>query len=675
MPDLTGLSGPLPLVIWVALWGIGGIWMALSAFRLHPREAAVTGFTIGLVVENIIANLLGRFVAVPLAFWAAAVLVFLAGAVFRFSSGWRSYLQIPVRPWQWIFLIGTVYLFTEINRGLAIFDDYAHLPTTSMLAAGDIPPHFSLNPSVSYGYHYFLMLFAAQVMRVAGMAAWTALDFARALSFGLAVLLAALWTRRITRSWLAGLFGGLAAAFGSGCRWVLLFLPGRVLHLFGQGVDLLGSGAASGKDLLTALASAWAVEGSGPIPFPFAFANGIYAPGVINQLGPNGVIEPALTFLLLLTFNRWQNWRAGVVSVFLIAAMGLLAEASLGMMLAGWAVVPLAYWVVNRRVSFTRSLSSWLAVLAAGSLLGMAQGGAWTDLITGFFTRLVHGAGGTSYQTIGFSIDWLPAVVSSHLGVLSLLNPIQLLLALIEIGPVLLALPLVIVWGWKAFRLGRWFEAAMVAAAILSLGMFFVRFSGSTGVRNTSRLYEFVNVCAVFAVPLIWLWVKHRSKRIKALASGVGAAAVLGGVVLFSIELVAAQRPVYSYFIYELDKKYFEQYWDRLAPGSMVFDPVPFRAPTLFGRGTKSSLTWYATMDEWDRLVEAPVPAHLREFGFDYVYLDKNYWESIELKYRRGLEDPCVKVIEEMSLPEQGFRLLLDIRECPVEIRADQETR
>ena len=125
----------------------------------------------------------------------------------------------------------------------------------------------------------------------------------------------------------------------------------------------------------------------------------------------------------------------------------------------------------------------------------------------------------------------------------------------------------------------------MVAAAILSLGMFFVRFSGSTGVRNTSRLYEFVNVCAVFAVPLIWLWVKHRSKRIKALASGVGAAAVLGGVVQFSIEPVAAQRPVYSYFIYELDKKILSSIGSPCPRINGLWTPCPF-APRRCSQGT-----------------------------------------------------------------------------------------
>ena len=64
-------------------------------------------------------------------------------------------------------------------------------------------------------------------------------------------------------------------------------------------------------------------------------------------------------------------------------------------------------------------------------------------------------------------------------------------------------------FGWRAFRLGRWYEAATAAAAVVSLALLCTQFTGSTGVRNTPRLYEFLPVCALFFVPLalaFWLY-------------------------------------------------------------------------------------------------------------------------------------------------------------------------
>jgi hypothetical protein len=37
-------------------------------------------------------------------------------------------------------------MFLPYWGGLAILDDYQNLPTTALIATGDIPPHFPLNP-------------------------------------------------------------------------------------------------------------------------------------------------------------------------------------------------------------------------------------------------------------------------------------------------------------------------------------------------------------------------------------------------------------------------------------------------------------------------------------------------------------------------------------------------
>ncbi len=116
-----------------------------------------------------------------------------------------------------------------------------------MMAAGDLPPHFALDPKVSYGYHYFLMLFAAQWMRLGGMYPWNALDLVRGLSFGLMIGLTYLWFARLTFSKVGGLLGAMMAAFGMGTRWILLLLPESIITWLGQGMELIGSGRLTVK--------------------------------------------------------------------------------------------------------------------------------------------------------------------------------------------------------------------------------------------------------------------------------------------------------------------------------------------------------------------------------------------------------------------------------------------
>ncbi len=67
------------LLVWVGLWTVGGWWLALSAFNLRRNELALVGFTVGLVVETLLANGLARLLPLPLAFWAAAGLTFALG--------------------------------------------------------------------------------------------------------------------------------------------------------------------------------------------------------------------------------------------------------------------------------------------------------------------------------------------------------------------------------------------------------------------------------------------------------------------------------------------------------------------------------------------------------------------------------------------------------------------
>jgi hypothetical protein len=651
------------LILWASMWTLGGLWLVRSAFHLRPEEEMLVGFSVGLIADTWLANLLSQFLPLPQAFWFASAGVFMAGILLLLPRGWREFYKFKILPMQWIMLAILAYTFTGISRGLAIYDDYAHLPTTSMMAAGDLPPHFSLDPTVSYGYHHFLMLFAAQLMRLGGLYPWNALDVGRGLSFGLAIVLTAVWTQRLTRSKTAGIIGGMMAAFGMGTRWLLLFLPSGILQSVSQQIHMLGSAAQTAPDLASALLIPWGIAGGGPIAFPFAFANGILSPGVMAH-GPNGSIGAAVAIPILLTFNRWRDWRGMVVSIILFASTTLMSEVGIFLSLAGWGLVTIIFAIQNRTIKLPATLWKWWLVLVVGSVIGLLQGGALTDLASGLVDQAVTGTAQASYQTVGFHIIWPPEIVSSHLGVLSLINPAQLLTALLEIGPIILVLPLLLIWGVKALRFGRWYEASIAAATAISFVMIFVEFSGSTGVRNTARLYGFIGTCLFFAVPLVWIWAKKRSDTIKAILAGLGLIIMLGGVVLFGVELPGMQKPVYSDFITDLDVLMERDYWNKLEPGVLIFDPIVSRAPTLFGRATDSNYTWYKSKPEWEKLNESPRPEDLRAYGFSYAYLDNKYWDELKPDIQKALQAPCVIVVKEVEDWKHDNRKLLDIREC-----------
>jgi hypothetical protein len=338
----------LSLIPWGLLWLLGGLAISLSVFRLRSNETILVGAAAGWLLQNWLANLLSQVLPMPLSFWLAAGLVFVLGAAAALRAGRSVFSGLRLPIGQLLVFALVTLLFFNAARGLAVFDDFQHLPAASLMAAGDFPPHFVLDPNVSFGYHHFLLLFSAQLMRLGGLPSWIAVDASRALAFGLAVMLSALFAQRLTRSRVAGLLGGAVIAFGSGTRWLLLLLPAFLVDRLNGAVQLIGSGEGSGRTLSEALANFWAVDGAGVVGYPFAFANGIIPAGVVLGHTANGLTSFVVIFLLLLTFNRWRSGLAAVITAIFIAAWGLLGEAELPAIAAGWFIITAA-WAVRKK--------------------------------------------------------------------------------------------------------------------------------------------------------------------------------------------------------------------------------------------------------------------------------------------------------------------------------------
>jgi hypothetical protein len=148
-------------------------------------------------------------------------------------------------------------------------------------------------------------------------------------------------------------------------------------------------------------------------------------------------------------------------------------------------------------------------------------------------------------------------------------------------------------------------------------------------------------VSSLYFVPLLWFWLSRRgdSFRIAAIATGVTSG--IGGLVLLGVQLAAIQRPVFATFITQIDAKVAADHWNELRPGALVFDPLVFRAPTVFGRPTRSSPTWYTRSEDWELLRDEANPMDIGAAGFDYMYFDREYWDQSPL-INRALVGGCV---------------------------------
>ncbi len=658
--------GILALIGNIFLWAASGWLLARRVFRLKGRERLLVGFAIGLVTQNFLANLLAQAVDFPSAVWIASTLMAFVSLVWARPDDWRELLAElkPALP-QFVILLALTSLFMLTGRGLALFDDYQNLPVTSLLATGEIPPRFALDPGLRFGYHYFLLLEAAQFVRIGQIYPWNALDLVRSLALALTMVLAGLWAWRLTRSRAAAVLTGFFVAFAGGTRWLLLLLPKSLLEKISEQVTLMGSGVQTAPTLFEALTRPWVLEGAGPFPYPFAFVNGVNPP-LVMALGGFGALPVLLLVLLLLTGSRWKHWAGGILVTILFAALALTNEVLFGLLAGGALIVLIVSLVVRRR--WARSLWPWVIVAAAAGGLSLVQGGILTDVARGWFGGAAQSA---SYFDVQFSFLWPPELISSHLGRLSLGNISQLLTALFEAGPLVLLLPLIFGLGLRQVRRQNWLEAVVIGSALMSLIALTIYYSGELGLSATTRLYgRMFHVAALFAVPFGWLWLTKRGDGLRVGASLAGLVAVLGGLVLFSVSLIAAPKPVYSYFITDMDVVMFKRHWNRLEPAARIFDLEPARSVTVFGRYTRSHDSWYVPKPEWKALATAPGPSALAAAGFDYVYFDGEDWEELTPEYQGRLNQTCAILVDEVfgfRSPtdfRKDFRRLLDIRNC-----------
>lgn len=665
--NFLALTGTLLIT---TAWAAGGWMIVTGLFNLHPRARMIGGLAVGLLLFQEGVNLLTRFVGLSWACWITIIAILAAGAGCLALSplGWKR-LRESLGAWpQLAWLAGLTYLFFLLGRGTSLFDDYEHLPMISVMAAGDIPPHFYLNPAQYFAYHYGLQIWAASLVRLAGFFIWIAWDFVKAFAIGLSLLLGWLWIRQVTRSLTAANLGAFLFVFAGGARWLLLLLPVSVLAWIQQGVTLTNTGMASGANLIQALTSPWVAEGTGKMPFPFAFHSGFFLP-VEFYLGATGAIPFATVLLLLLLgVPRQRNTAAAIVLGLIMANLALNAEHLMVFLFAMIAVIMLIYLVTcwRRRTPIGQGMViNWLVILGVGGVLSLVQGGFITEALRGFLagagTQLVK-----SSNVYNFSMRWPPLLASGHLGELSPFNPRQIVPLLAELGPAILFIPLVTHWSWRSARRGSWLQAGFGFAALAS--MLFALFFQYGLDRSSTRLPgTALWLWVVLAFPLVW-WLSHKSSKWMqgALMLCFGAL-VLEGVVTFAIQMTTAVQPQTTYFIDNVDVAFSRVFWNKLEPTAQVLDHIQYRAVTVFGRPATANQSIFETLPAWDALIKTPDPAKVAQAGYTYIYMDDPWWRSLSSQTQKLFDQPCVKVTSEKqdpASPRQDYRILWDVRGC-----------
>ncbi|MBM3122684.1 MAG: hypothetical protein FJZ97_10960, partial [Chloroflexi bacterium] len=460
---LNGQSQSIvPFLVAGLLWTAGGWLMASALFRLTTAERAAVGPAIGLAGHLAVANLLARLLPSAEAFAVSALLVASLGLALGLRAVHRSDLQGLLRAWPQLFAwVLIAFIITQIGRGVGILDDRKNLSLISLMANGDVPPHFYMDASVPFKYHYGAQLLGAELAVLGGLMPWSAFDASKGVLGGLAILLAWHLGRRWTHRSLGGFALAGLVAFGSGARWLLLLLPPPWIESASQTIRLWGSGAATAPRLSQALVSDWTLSGGPPAGIPFAFVNGMNEPFVLGIQTAAVPLARVLLLMLLLTMRRERSAAAVVawVPAFSLLALAwetdyLLFGAGLLIVLVwrGWSRTP---WASGRSLKLAT-----LSVIVAGGLAAV-QGGTITEIARGLITSGAGGAVGAA----GLGLRWPPAIVSAHLGLLRFDRPLEMLVGLAEAGWPLLAMPAALVLLRRSAR--RRYELAALAVGSL----------------------------------------------------------------------------------------------------------------------------------------------------------------------------------------------------------------
>lgn len=665
----SSIIAPLLFIILSLFWMVGGWLLVSHSGRFQKRERLMAGLASGMLLYILLGNALAHWFPVYAAFASASVLILAAGCWASRKSKFRWHdlfsLEIGMQVLALLLIFG---VFELIMRGLGLGDDYAHFPLVSTLAAGDIPPHYSLNPDIFLPYHYALDLFAASMVRIGGFFPWSAWDLSRAFVVSLTIVCGWLWVRRITRSQLGAILGTFLMAFGMGTRWILALLPSSWIAAIASNIHLVGSSLDTANTLAQALFRSWVIDGGPPVPIPYAFANGVLNPLTFDWAGASSLPLLAVILILMLSGRLRLNWSGLLILFSVFLSLALSAEHIFILLNLGVGFA-LLVMIARRQIPLRKIMSSFwgqvLAVIGVAALLSLVQGGVITELARTYIQG-TQGVGATS--TGNFSVRWPPAFFDSHFGSLSLTDWKYLIVILAECGPILLLFPIVLSRLNGDVKHNRIMQFGLGIASFF--GVLIPLFVSYQAARDITRLTAMgLTFWLLLSIQPLWRFVQRALLWQKVVATLVYGITIVGGIALLAYQSTAIFAPQVATFISSMDSRMSQAYWDRLEPRLMVFDSSGIRAQTLFGRLSIDTIDGFPRSG-LEPFLAAPDPYGLRKLGFGYIYLDKRYWNRLSLNYQQALNSPCARVVDRMEKTNTAtgelsdFRVLIDITNC-----------
>jgi len=165
-----GLAGVL--LVWLTLCGTALVsrWFAVPS--LLARAAA--GFSLATALFMVLANLVGKFTTVPVAFGTAVVLISLAGIESLLAlrhAWWRRPTLSTVVRWGVGLLVASLLFYGSLAVRLqAYFYDFpTHLGFAATIARDNLPVHNPYAPRLPSYYHYGAALLVAALQRATGL--------------------------------------------------------------------------------------------------------------------------------------------------------------------------------------------------------------------------------------------------------------------------------------------------------------------------------------------------------------------------------------------------------------------------------------------------------------------------------------------------------------------------
>ena len=655
------ISAVIPWLIAAVAWSIGGWFIIRSMFRLERGENLITGFAAGTLIFIWEVNLFGRILPVGMAMFVSAGLILAVGCWLVIKKKNYAELLTDLSAWpQLVAFIVFLYVFTVFGKGITLYDEPKNLSLISLIATGDIPPHFYMNAEFLMLYHYGFHILAASLMTLGGFFPWSAFDFSKAIFGAYSIILVYLLASRYLITFVKSMLAAVVLLFATGTRYLLFLFP----DTFFKSADTQVFPFHSSFPFSEYLSQKYVSSPNMAVPYISGFMNGNWALSymIYMQSGSYAVHMTILLLIWLIVGRSTTKWTTLFYAIIL-ASWALAWESSYLLIIAGTGIIILAEWIKTNMIDLNNPFI--LGAIISG-VMAIFQGGALSEVLQ----KLLYSAGATSAQgyseyPVSIGLIWPPVITNSRLGNLAVTSPVQLIVGLLELGPIIFLSICISKVAWKRYLAGELFNGVLIISSWIGflIPMFFSLWVGSNIVKFSEHALMIWTLMATF-----WIW-ENRGK-FSSFTSGFAAISlvlmVFGGIVNTGITLASARTEILSDFMNGMDASIAKSTWNDLPKDALVFDPEGWRATALTGRMTIASPGGlHARTEEWTELYNDGVPADFAYAGFNYVYVDKNWWKAMGPERRSAFSAPCVIEVASASQSDPNdFRRLLDVRNC-----------